>query len=456
MNARRLAPLTLMLSALACAGGAERDRDPGITDADGGVSSGQDSGQSDAGAGVDAGPNPSGDVGRYQVHEITVTASNDGFRNVWEDAQLQARLTAPSGAMVTVPGFYYDANTWKIRYAPSEVGAYTYSYTLSGPAGTVSEGSGRFVVYESSEQGFLRQHSSNPYRMVFERTGALFTGQGFSGCLRDPESQTFPTPWEDKGFCIDKYRATDADACGKTYDQYMNVYADQMKPAVYRWNVNACSFPLWNQIDTTFPNGVATPNNYYNVTWGKWGDKVVRDLRRRGIRILMSPVGFGWQRAPYGNRCGPNNDQDCTTSVCGEHADMPCTAHNAAVVDTNDVQGLMRYYTYIVARYGGEEFAIVLLDTDAAGGLAFAETLAEVVRETDFPGAETQPLGRLSVSIGVATFPSDAADRAQLIRRADAALYEAKRQGRDRVVRWHEGLVEGSLEARPFAHEEEP
>ncbi|MCB9651302.1 MAG: diguanylate cyclase [Deltaproteobacteria bacterium] len=112
--------------------------------------------------------------------------------------------------------------------------------------------------------------------------------------------------------------------------------------------------------------------------------------------------------------------------------------------------------TDIVARYGGEEFAIVLLDTDAAGGLAFAETLAEVVRETDFPGAETQPLGRLSVSIGVATFPSDAADRAQLIRRADAALYEAKRQGRDRVVRWHEGLVEGSLEARPFAHEEEP
>ena len=107
--------------------------------------------------------------------------------------------------------------------------------------------------------------------------------------------------------------------------------------------------------------------------------------------------------------------------------------------------------TDIVARYGGEEFAIVLLDTDAEGGLAFAETLAQVVRESDFPGAETQPLGRLSVSIGVAAFPEDAEDRAQLIRRADAALYEAKHKGRDRVVRWRPELAEGSLEARPFA-----
>lgn len=103
-----------------------------------------------------------------------------------------------------------------------------------------------------------------------------------------------------------------------------------------------------------------------------------------------------------------------------------------------------------MARYGGEEFAIVLLDTDAEGGLVFAETLAQVVREQTFPGGETQPLGRLTVSIGVASYPADAPDRAQLIRRADAALYEAKRQGRDRVVRWHEGLAEGSLEARPF------
>lgn len=98
--------------------------------------------------------------------------------------------------------------------------------------------------------------------------------------------------------------------------------------------------------------------------------------------------------------------------------------------------------TDIVARYGGEEFAVVLLDTDREGSLALAASLCEVVREARFDGAETQPLGGLTISVGVATFPDDGEDRATLIRRADAALYAAKRQGRDRVVQWDPELPE--------------
>lgn len=104
--------------------------------------------------------------------------------------------------------------------------------------------------------------------------------------------------------------------------------------------------------------------------------------------------------------------------------------------------------TDIVARYGGEEFAIVLLDTDADAGMEIANELAGVIREMDFKGGGTQPLGRVTVSIGVATFPPDASEHDMLIRRADAALYDAKHSGRDRVHRWHDKLPAGSIKGR--------
>lgn len=111
------------------------------------------------------------------------------------------------------------------------------------------------------------------------------------------------------------------------------------------------------------------------------------------------------------------------------------------------VEGRLRS-TDIVARYGGEEFAIVLLDTDGAAGLDIAKQLADEVRQTPFVGGQSQPLGRVTVSIGVATFPDDADDHQGLIRRADAALYEAKRTGRDRVMRWQTGWPMGSTKGR--------
>ena len=90
--------------------------------------------------------------------------------------------------------------------------------------------------------------------------------------------------------------------------------------------------------------------------------------------------------------------------------------------------------TDLVARYGGEEFAIVCEETDRRG----AELLAERVRKELAAESTDTPQGALKVtcSLGVATFPADAADKAELVSRADQALYHAKRGGRDRVVAW--------------------
>jgi two-component system, cell cycle response regulator len=87
----------------------------------------------------------------------------------------------------------------------------------------------------------------------------------------------------------------------------------------------------------------------------------------------------------------------------------------------------------IVARYGGEEFVTILPATPLEGCLVRAQRLLHAIAEYPFEHRETQPGGRVSVSIGVACFPTHASDKPQLIARADAMLYLAKRQGRNRV-----------------------
>jgi diguanylate cyclase (GGDEF)-like protein len=81
------------------------------------------------------------------------------------------------------------------------------------------------------------------------------------------------------------------------------------------------------------------------------------------------------------------------------------------------------------ARYGGEEFVVLMPETDAAGGGDIAERIRERL------GADKLVGGQLTLSIGVTAFPQGGDTPEALIASADAALYRAKRQGRDRVVR---------------------
>ncbi|MBI2885492.1 MAG: diguanylate cyclase [Candidatus Omnitrophica bacterium] len=88
----------------------------------------------------------------------------------------------------------------------------------------------------------------------------------------------------------------------------------------------------------------------------------------------------------------------------------------------------------LVARYGGEEFICLLVESGPPRAMGAAERLREVV-EMHSIRAYDEVL-RQTISIGVACFPDDAATLQELIAHADAALYAAKRAGRNRVVQW--------------------
>jgi diguanylate cyclase (GGDEF)-like protein len=89
----------------------------------------------------------------------------------------------------------------------------------------------------------------------------------------------------------------------------------------------------------------------------------------------------------------------------------------------------------VFGRFGGEEFLLVLPHTAAAQAMTVAEKVRALIAAHPFPFAGRQPLGRMSISGGVAEYPNDGIDAAGILHAADEALYGAKHAGRDRVFR---------------------
>ncbi len=86
----------------------------------------------------------------------------------------------------------------------------------------------------------------------------------------------------------------------------------------------------------------------------------------------------------------------------------------------------------IAARYGGEEFVLVLPETDRDGASAVAERIRSDIENIDFAPTDGAKVNR-TVSMGVAAYPPDARTALKLVEAADAAMYRAKRAGKNRV-----------------------
>jgi diguanylate cyclase (GGDEF)-like protein len=86
----------------------------------------------------------------------------------------------------------------------------------------------------------------------------------------------------------------------------------------------------------------------------------------------------------------------------------------------------------IAARYGGEEFAIIIPRCSLKRGMDKVVRMKDQLLKSEIGVDQTKV--RFTVSIGIAHYPSDAETRVELIEKADRALYQAKEQGRDRII----------------------
>ena len=95
----------------------------------------------------------------------------------------------------------------------------------------------------------------------------------------------------------------------------------------------------------------------------------------------------------------------------------------------------------VACRYGGEEFCILLPQTTLSEARVIAERMRQRVMETDYPYGKSQPLGTVSVSIGISTFAKHIDTAEKVIAAADRALYSAKHQGKNRIEFYGDNLT---------------
>ncbi len=88
----------------------------------------------------------------------------------------------------------------------------------------------------------------------------------------------------------------------------------------------------------------------------------------------------------------------------------------------------------LACRYGGEEFVVVMPDTDIGVATMVAERLRRRIASEPFPINQNSRTVQATISIGIAAMQSCEDEAAEIVRRADQALYRAKRDGRNRVV----------------------
>ena len=109
------------------------------------------------------------------------------------------------------------------------------------------------------------------------------------------------------------------------------------------------------------------------------------------------------------------------------------------------IGGLMRKVfrsSDVMCRFGGDEFVTILPNSDKVGAFLGAERIRETVENEYFEGGEHQPMGKLTISLGISSYPEHGRDTKELLDKADKALYVAKNMGRNKTVIYSEDVKE--------------
>jgi diguanylate cyclase (GGDEF)-like protein len=156
--------------------------------------------------------------------------------------------------------------------------------------------------------------------------------------------------------------------------------------------------------------GLANRNSFEEFIEREWG-RAARN--QKPISLVMLDIDHF---KAYNDNYGHQEGDDCLKKVASVLAKSATRSAD------------------IAARYGGEEFIVVLPDTDSRGAVEVAEKLRIAVEMLSVPHSHSPTASVVTASIGVASLvPDRSMDYSRLVKSADAALYAAKRDGRNRV-----------------------
>ncbi len=237
-------------------------------------------------------------------YELTIQYNSSEYQYPWLEASVSATLRHNSLTM-KVAGFYYDKNTWKIRFTPPEAGEWLWDITLSAYSNSINTKSGKFTVVPSSSDGFIQLNTYNENRLELPG-GKLFQPMGIQTCLNDAN---------DDGFYLDSLYV---DTKIVNLDTYLKTYGENGAGFnIFRWGVENCTFRLWY-----FNEDFRAPQRFLDRE-GIWADILMNKLKENGFHIWFTIFNTG-----------------------------PVASETNLAAMMNDIHFLDPYLDYVVARYG--------------------------------------------------------------------------------------------------------
>lgn len=249
----------------------------------------------------------------HQALEITVKHDEQLYKNKFLDLQIEATFIK-SGEKNTsekknvIKGFYYDHNTWKIRYLPTESGLYEYKIEIKSPYFT-KRMSGQ-VEIKNSRKGKLEivgnQFVVNK-EMAFFPIGIqdAFFDRNYDGnfLMEMPDSK------------LDQPTINKNEYSYKNLDDYLDMYKNEAKLNIFRYGVENWTPQLWESINwqdfSTSING------------GAFGDELVKKLKEKDFKVIMTIFGF-----------------------------YPPYKSSEEISDKNNQLAIQAYLDYVIARFG--------------------------------------------------------------------------------------------------------
>lgn len=211
------------------------------------------------------------------IFEISLTHDEQLYLNKFIDLQIEAIFAKENEPEIKVKGFYYDYNTWKIRFLAPKTGSYQYSITIKSPY-FIKKFSGNIQINNVNNETL--KINNNQFTIndetVFFPIGIQdsFVDRNYNGKITEemPDSSSLQPVTNKEQYAY------------LNLENYLNTFQKEAGLNIFRYGVENVSPALWQSIDLkTFS---------LDVNGGKFGDQLLQELNKKDYKIIMTIFGF--------------------------------------------------------------------------------------------------------------------------------------------------------------------
>ena len=227
-------------------------------------------------------------VGDSQISEWTIKFDESLLTNPWKEVDIRMELTPSSGGKISINGFYYDKNTWKVRFNPPQKGEWQWELKFE-LADRIITKKGTFHSETDTQNAFIKISGQNPKRLTLNGE-TVFNGLGIGEEMLDYNANGNPFddwalgnsnpiiingPYGKSFFRSDKI--TDLPI-------YLSEYGSQGAGFnLYRVSLENVSFSLWSD---------RRVHSHLNSLESKYADVFIEALINRNYQVWMTIFGF--------------------------------------------------------------------------------------------------------------------------------------------------------------------